>query len=102
MLILDQFFEQPHKGHGAGHLLLAGAALEDLVGGVARQLQLGPGVAALGQEAAQAAAPLKHVGQRRVVGLGPVVGRQFRVSLELGVGDGDVQAVAQALEILQP
>ena len=85
------------NGHGGGDVLLARALLELRVGRVARELDRLGADDALGQEAAQGRAALLHVFDLGVVLARVEVGRE--VGLEGGVGDRQVEPVAELLQV---
>ena len=97
VLVAHQRTEQPHELHGgrvgapAGALQLCGERIE------ARHRQYFLRLAALGHEAAEARPALLQIdGFRRVV-LGPVVGH----ALQFGIGERNVEAVAEVLKALK-
>ncbi|PQM48084.1 hypothetical protein C1Y40_01720 [Mycobacterium talmoniae] len=101
-LVPQQFLEDPHGGHGGGHLLVARALLHRGVGVAAGQGQcLGLG-ATLRHETAQGATAVEQVADLRRVRAGVVVRRQVRVVVQLLVGDRDSHGIPEVLEVLQP
>ena len=101
LLVPHQVLEQSHQRHGRGGLLLARTALGRLVGVVAGQVERDDGVLARGDRAAEGLAALLQVLVLGRALLRPDVRRQVRALLELLVGDGHVEGVAEALEVVQ-
>ena len=99
-LIAHEVLEESHEGHGRGDRLLARATADHLVGVRRRHRQRCRAGAPLRDGPAESTPAIEHVGEGLGVRTGMEVRREVTVA-QLGVGDRDVQAIAEELEVVE-